>query len=303
MAETFSPTVSISSTTSGASSYVFPKDMESLSYYTKIKFYKYERANAGVARPSKKETGTIVLPIPQRLPEGFCISYNDRTLGLLGGSQEDYKGIIRDVSKKIKETDQAYQKGWSDLQDYLVSGVKGQVKDMDSIKSVARRAMALMPRSLSDSQITNTLIATVGAVPNPHLTTIFNGVNLRTFQFEWSFSPRSEQEAKTLVDMINFIRTRALPKFTDNTYRFALDFPDECEISFNGVQGVDSVRLAVVSDVGLEWAPQGPSFRRGGHPTEVIMRLTVHEVEIRTREDYDGTNTSTSTTNNTGTKS
>lgn len=52
-----------------------------------------------------------------------------------------------------------------------------------------------------------------GSFINDYASLSFNGMNFRTFSFEWNLIPSSAEEASRLVDIIKYIRQKTLPDY------------------------------------------------------------------------------------------
>ena len=59
----------------------------------------------------------------------------------------------------------------------------------------------------------NSIDVTTGTIINPHTALIFDGVGLKSFTFDWQFSPKNEDEHKTLTNIIKKIKTHILPNY------------------------------------------------------------------------------------------
>ena len=56
----------------------------------------------------------------------------------------------------------------------------------------------------------------LGNVVNPHVALLFEGVNLKTFTFQWRFSPDNEGESILLKKILNKIKKHIYPRFTQS---------------------------------------------------------------------------------------
>lgn len=260
----------------GASGMMFPADLTSAPYYTKIRFVKYDRKNPS-SLATEQSAGTIHLPIPLRLPEAYTINYNGMALGTWGGVATNFDTGVNTVEKMIA----GWQAGHG-IGDILKAGA-----DTTGIKPTSwKAAMAILPKAWADGQAGAALGRFAGAVPNPHLTTIFEGVALRNFELEWRLSPRSAQESRDLLNIERFIKRHSHPAFTEGTLKFALDYPDEVYVDFVGTDYLEPIKKSVVTHISLEKADNGPAFYKAGAPVFYTLRLALMEVEIRTAEDW-----------------
>lgn len=276
----------------------FPSDLDIMPYHVQLTFVKYERF-----RPSdvhtEKTTGTILLPMPSRIPENYHLDYVGARLGWRGVDGMDIAKVKALFEQAGRDLGPSLQNGASVLGSVTNSVLGGEFSnaletlwDATPDKNNAYFALLLsfMPPGMLDTPIGRAIANYTGRVPNPHMTTSFNGVNLRQLQFEWTLSPRSEKESKALRDIVTQIKYFAHPSFDSRIGRFSLLYPDECYFRWVGCEEyLEPIKKCVVTDIVLENAPNGAAFYPGGAPVSMNLNLTFQEVEIRTREDWEGT--------------
>jgi hypothetical protein len=148
------------------------------------------------------------------------------------------------------------------------------------------------------------LYAASGRVINPMLELIYNSPDLRTFQFEFMFYPRSEQEAfevQRIIERFRFHQAPELDKFESGAQTGMLIPPSEFDIKFYyaGRQNPNIPRIAscVLTNVQVNYAPRGwsayevpgensPNLGRTGMPTAIQMSLQFRETTYITKEDF-----------------
>lgn len=302
MASSSSPTILIqqsqATNSMAGTQYTFPGDLTSAPNYCQLQFAQYSRQNPS-SLTTENRTGTVNLPMPENLVENYGIKYTGSDLGLFGGDlSKTYEKIQAEISN-------AWEKGRSIVNDIrntngdagAGSQVLNEIKNaFGSLSShdLWAKAIAFTPRTLWDTQIGRAIAANVGVIPNPHLTAIFEGMTLRPFTFNWRFSPRSQAESTTLNNIINFLRVRALPSYTAKTDKYALDYPDEVYITYPTTTFLETPKKSVITNIAVDRSGGGQmAFYQGGAPVFITMSLSLMEVEIRTREDYDGTSSPT----------
>ena len=118
---------------------------------------------------------------------------------------------------------------------------------------------------------------------------MFQGVGLRSHQFQWKLAPASRSESEVLGTIINSMRASMLPERGKGN--LTLKYPDECEIYIMGtnVNYMYHFKTAVIKSMNTNFAPDGVlSFFGGtGAPTAVTIDIQLTETSIHTREDYD----------------
>lgn len=272
-------TIQNNTLTSTNASLSFPGDIQSMAHYTRMTFTKYSRARPQSGR-TDSTSATIILPLPDNFTDATSPRWTNTELGIWGAEVSDFKSAWNS----------SRQTG-SNISDQFFSGEK-MGATLNGLKAAGVIAMALSPKSMRDGAVQNRLSQELGAVANPHLSLMFEGMNLRTHPLAWKFSPHNAKEAKTLGDIINKIRVLSLPSYNKTVNKFALDYPDTVTVEFSGVDANYKTKIfkSAVSDFQTNLAPSGLTFYPSGVPVEIEMTMTLVETEIVTREDFDGTN-------------
>lgn len=236
----------------------FPDQMGQ--YYMSLDFQSYSRPSPQRAAEFKRFK-TIMLPIPRDLKENFDIDINSKEQGAKVGGLADYgTDLLRGAGEKVSGTEFAILYGM------LAQKFEGNAADAFG--------------------------QTFGAVPNPHLQALFQGVQLRNHTFQWTFAPRNPQESKNLKAIIDEIKKNSLPAYS-TTGTAALQYPPMVEIKLMP-WGDELIKFkkCLIKGVSVNYAPAGlPSFFKpepGGkkYPTMIQLELQLLETEIQTAKDY-----------------
>jgi hypothetical protein len=125
-----------------------------------------------------------------------------------------------------------------------------------------------------------------GIVRNPHVSSIFNGVDLKTFQLNFRVSVGSAKEADNLNKAVLLIRNRMHPEAIANS--LVLKYPDVATMKFVGMsEMVPRIKEAFIQQLNITNFPQGPAVYRDGTPVEVLIDITLTEIDARMRDDED----------------
>ena len=247
--------------------FAFPQEVPE--FYTRMSLRKYERPKPGSTLSPTFRT-YIRLPIPQQLIDSFNITVSGNNMDLLGNFQQSAQ----------------MQSAGITLADKFNAETQGS-NAAGSIMSMVGMVAALTP-GISDSNLAKFSQSQLGVVRNPHLTTIFEGVALKTYQFTWKLSPKSESEARMMNSMIDYVKAFMHPEIVGGG--FALDYPYLATVEF--VTGSSSANLPNVSDsfiTGLSINSMGggtPAFYRDGNPVIIEISMTFQEIDIKTRGNF-----------------
>ena len=263
---------------------VFPSDLST--HYMALQFYRYNFTDTSFQ--NRTLHNTILLPVPLQLVEAINVNYNEASLGAVGGAVSDL--IAQGNAGAIVNAAQNTLDGAKELASAAMDTATGAKSVTQMIKEQNNNlGIVSMGFRGGDGAIAAGLNRFFGSAPNPHITALFQGVGLRTHQFQWKLAPASVDESDTLAEIINSMRAAMLPKRGKGN--LTLKYPDECEIYIMGT-GVDYMyhfKTAVIKSMNTNFAPDGvlSFFGKTGAPTAVTLDIQLTETTIHDREDYE----------------
>jgi hypothetical protein len=248
----------------------FPPDMRK--YYINFAFGKYDRPSAYVQTQFVPDL-EIALPMPANLLDPTGVKLNPSELGgMIGGAAENLAAIVQDI-KGATPTKQG-----SGTVNMAAGAVYNTLYDIGSA----------LPGLDNLTGVAGQLF---GAIPNPHVTVFFQGVDLRAHSFTWKFAPKNEGESKTIQRIIREFKKRMLPNYKWGAAN-VLGYPQMVQISLepNMNEALYSFKKCMISSVNVNYAPNGvPSFFAGTkYPTLIEFQVNLQELEIFTSQDYGG---------------
>jgi len=140
-----------------------------------------------------------------------------------------------------------------------------------------------------------------GGVVNPQLELLYTAPNFRSFNYEFMFYPRSEQEALEVQNIIERFRFHQAPELDKTTANVLLIPPSEFEIMFfyNGRKNpnIPNMTRCVLESIDVNYAPNGwsayempgestPAMGRTGMPTAIQLTLGFKETQFLTKRDF-----------------
>jgi hypothetical protein len=244
---------------------VFQFPQQQMAYYTKLEFKQYVRPSPQ-STPDTTTKHTIILPLPKDLEESLSVRLSQDDAGMAQG-----------------------------ITDALFNMANGDGSAPET-KNLIIQAAARKLNDLSKGQAGQI----AGAIPNPYVTLMFNGVDLRSFTFTWKFAPRNETESKMLKAILQLIKGSALPTYSSGVG--VLQYPMLCKMtlmsqdkSWDGTENfkegshpIIGFKHALIENVTINYSPNGiPSFFAGTSlPTFYQVSITLKEIEYFTGEDY-----------------
>jgi len=128
-----------------------------------------------------------------------------------------------------------------------------------------------------------------GVAINPLKEVYYEGVNFRTYNFQWDFGPRNAEESREIMALIRRLEFHAHPAIT-STASTAFEIPETFIITFEHT-GLPPMKKMVLQNIGVDYTASGvgPKFNTDGDenlPAFINLTTTFVEVEIRTKRDF-----------------
>ena len=135
---------------------------------------------------------------------------------------------------------------------------------------------------------------TTGQILNNNLELLFQGVNLRSFPFSITFSPRSPKESKVVKSIIKSLKMSMAPKageFNENAQGIFLKSPDVFQLDYlrdgRNHPFLNSFKLAALTGMTVNYTNAGTyASYEDGTPVNIRMNLTFKELNPIYHEDY-----------------
>jgi hypothetical protein len=124
----------------------------------------------------------------------------------------------------------------------------------------------------------------LGYVFNPQEQQIFEGIDFREYEMTFVFTPISEREANTVKEIIKTFRKYAAPTINNKLSGFFFTPPSVFDVSFffNGQPNynLNPIRRSVVTNITVDYAPNGWAALRNGAPVQTTMTVSFRETEL-----------------------
>lgn len=250
---------------------------------------------------SLRNTNSIELPFPRQLVDSSSLRINaferDLLTEQIASRINNYlSGSAGPMSiEQIPDAIQAMGAGMSQM---LSGSGMGDVNEIvgnflgTSVADVATAAQYLI-RSKLPGDISRSIDNVTGQTINPRETLAFEGVNLRTHQFNWDLYPNNIADSERIREIVNLIKRNVLPVTQDlssaGIAKAFLRYPSTVEMYLIGVSKEHYIKFkpAMVTSFNVDYGAGGNmSFMKGGKPAGVNIALNLTELEIETAEDY-----------------
>jgi len=168
----------------------------------------------------------------------------------------------------------------------LLSGIKAITEE------ATKRAGGELVDALADVQGTAELAnKAFGQATNPYMEVIFDNMELRTFTYNFTFSPRNEDETNDVKRIIQLFRFHMAPELKGAQKRF-LTLPSTFDIHYmyqhspnvaNENNFYTKIFTCVLQGVDTNYTPAGVRSFDNGAPTQITMNLSFMETELLTK--------------------
>lgn len=253
-------------------------------YSTKITEYKYSRQAPG-SRTQRNVIGIYNLPLPAAIPEDhFSAVTQDFDLIEIGSAidtiGEGFAG--RSVAEQVLATGVAAGVG-AGIASAIASamGKRGGVTDaVERVSGLAVAGAAALPY----------VGAYGGVTRNPHTALLFKGMQLRTFTLDFRISPRDQGKSREIDALIKRMKVAMHPSYNSTLNLFALDYPSLFKVEFVALphEGYPKIDFSFITDINVSTSQQGNVMYRDGYPSFINLRLQLKEIDMKTRESFDG---------------
>jgi hypothetical protein len=164
-----------------------------------------------------------------------------------------------------------------------VAGTAGSAfKNVPILGTLAKTAS--LGLSVAQSNAAKLALSTQGLAINPQQQLLFNGIDFRTYQMAFTFTPYSRQEAETVKEIIKLFRYHAAPQITTSAAGMFFVPPSTFNLDFlfNGQRNnnVTKVTESVIENIDVNYAPNGWAAYDDGAPVQTTLTINFKEIEL-----------------------
>ena len=123
---------------------------------------------------------------------------------------------------------------------------------------------------------------------NPQQQILFEGIDFRTYQMAFTFTPYSKQEAATVEKIIKLFKVHAAPRLATGSAGMFFVPPSifTPKFFFNGQENkkINKITKSVIENIDVNYAPNGFTTQSDGAPTQIQLTINFKEIELLTRD-------------------
>ena len=215
---------------------------------------------------------SVSMYLPPNITDTTAASYTDSATGIAGFLAASGFSAAGGDAKKIAES--------------IVASLDGVGRDM-TFKAIGAAA------ELAGAEGADKLAKKVfGEADNPYMEVLFDAMQLRTFTYNFTMSPRNEEEAYEVQRIIQLFRFHMAPELRPGVNRY-LGLPSQFDIHYMFLSSAghtsennfyNRIATCVLQDCKVNYTPNGVKSFEDGGPTATTMTLTFKEIELLTKD-------------------
>lgn len=191
----------------------------------------------------------------------------------------------------------AYKANWSEADMGFAGAVgSGRIEDINltemggGLDLVARAMAAGVPKAAGGPNLKDLMEAGSRKVSNPYKEQLFKSMGMRQFAFDYTFMPKSPQEARNVLNIIRIFKRNMHPEMDKS--KLFLVYPSEFSIVYyykdNENPFINKISSCVLTDMNVRFGDERDfTTFAGGFPTLISMKLQFLELEMLTGERVD----------------
>jgi hypothetical protein len=239
----------------------------------------------------------IKIFMPVSFTSSDTLQYENPSLGLTGAVAEAAMNAgSQQVSSAIFES---MSKGVEGIQELL--GLGGDGAKAGAARVISKSTLARAAKGRGFEGLRNAVGTSARVTVNPNIRTIFRGVAIRTFTFDFKFISKSQNEAYVVEQIITRFRKHAYPEtdtmqILDQQIDAVYNFPNLFQIDVNyktatgnTVRIGPKLKMCYLTSIRTVYNATSMSFHPDGKPTEVDLSLTfMEEIPLDKQDIRDG---------------
>ena len=248
-------------------------------------------ANSRMSKDSNRLMKYLIeLPIPQDLTDSNSITWGDDRVNAveLAGLAVAQSAMAGNVGENARNLAQAAVTA-------LNTGIEIPGLNADTQAAVQAALSGAAIGALGSNVSPQSVISrSTGQILNNNLELLFKGVNLRSFPYSITFSPRSPNEANVVKQIIRRLKASMAPKageFNGSAQGIFIQSPDVFQLRFlkddTDHPFLHAFKLCALTGMSVNYTNAGTyTSYEDGTPVNIRMSLTFKELNPIYHEDY-----------------
>ena len=218
---------------------------------------------------TKQLAAAIALYMPSTVSVNHKATYGEPEIG----------AMVSGVMNTIDNFRDPNQTGWAALGNSLSQGA-GLAANEGVYAALRAANETIAPGSVAAYEITR------GEIRNNRTEMKFEGIDRRSFQFEFRMLPKNEQEAEQIEQIVTAFRYHSMPDVVgDSQNGRTLRPPSTFDIEYHPNTHLYRIAESVLESVEVSYGGERPQFFHDDHPVETKLTLQFKELGIITKKE------------------
>lgn len=168
----------------------------------------------------------------------------------------------------------------------VIDGLTAAAGQIKNIPDIARQGAIQAAGEFAGTTANQIMALSTGKVFNPNIELLYEGPNVRSFPFNFSFIPKSASEAAVVASIVLQFKIWSSPKSNGMMY----EIPKVWKISYSGAGGswLNKFKKAAMTSISVQYnagLDQHVTFSNG-FPIRTDIQMNFQEVDVITRDDH-----------------
>ena len=231
---------------------------------------------SSVRKSTRRIKDSIALYLPANVADNTSARYEDTPTGILGVGLADVIALGKEFNEKdFEATGKIAGKAFKEFSQEVLKNIGGAF-----VEALTGNEGAI--------PLANKVF---GRADNPFVEVFFKDMAVRTFQYNFNFAPRNEEETMEIQQIIQLFRFHMAPELQERNSRY-LTLPSEFDIHYmykaadgNSYENdyYNRIGTCVLENVATNYTPNGVKSFGDGAPTQITMSLSFRETEVLTK--------------------
>ena len=223
-------------------------------------------------------TDSVAIYLPPNVQDNYTTTYQGTPLGMIGFLAASAGGAMDAYRNDDFET----------VAKTILGTAMGVTTDV--LKNLGSSAVEALMSSQGGYELGNKIF---GRAVNPYMEVLFSGPELRTFTYNFTFAPVSQEEQDEVKKIIHLFRFHQAPELRVDHNMF-MGLPSEFDIHYmyqheDGRKSSENdyynkIATCVLQNVSVDYTPNGVKSHANGAPVLIKMGLTFLETEMITKD-------------------
>ena len=223
----------------------------------------------------------VVLFMPFNIVENYQVSWSGANLGIIGGGVDQLEEFARNSEDLDWSRGSFINMG---------KGASAKIQELwnsSDLQSGAKTAGAIAAgHVVGKTDVAKKVMQNFGLSINPNFELFFEGVQPRTFTFDFKMSPRNQAESDAIQAIVRTFKTYAAPEETQDSKGFFWDYPCYFQIEYWNAEKLHRLKPAALQSIQINYTGTGTNHTfYDGSPVQVDLTLTFTEASLVTRKD------------------